>query len=212
MVEKIMQDNQMYLTEWMRYNPSLQEVLRLDGNFLCYKDQERLDISQIYLPEILYNEPFRNDLANPEEMNGYDFFQIIKIYSQTNEILEKEKKEALKYPVIQDMTILKDEQGVEFIVFADIYGKKYRYVTKEPHKILELYQNLKNEKGNITIKDLGSVIQYANQKRNERSYKPATAIKRDRKRKCKTARRIYSERDLLFEIYSSGNPRNCWRL
>ena len=164
MVEKIMQDNQMYLTEWMRYNPSLQEVLRLDGNFLCYKDQERLDISQIYLPEILYNEPFRNDLANPEEMNGYDFFQIIKIYSQTNEILEKEKKEALKYPVIQDMTILKDEQGVEFIVFADIYGKKYRYVTKEPHKILELYQNLKNEKGNITIKDLGSVIQYANQK------------------------------------------------
>ena len=97
-------------------------------------------------------------------MNGYDFFQIIKIYSQTNEILEKEKKEALKYPVIQDMTILKDEQGVEFIVFADIYGKKYRYVTKEPHKILELYQNLKNEKGNITIKDLGSVIQYANQK------------------------------------------------
>ena len=164
MVEKIMQDNQMYLTEWMRYNPSLQEVLRLDGNFLCYKDQERLDISQIYLPEILYNEPFRNDLANPEEMNGYDFFQIIKIYSQTNEILEKEKKEALKYPVIQDMTILKDEQGVEFIVFADIYGKKYRYVTKEPHKILELYQNLKNEKGNITLKDLGSVIQYANQK------------------------------------------------
>ena len=110
MVEKIMQDNQMYLTEWMRYNPSLQEVLRLDGNFLCYKDQERLDISQIYLPEILYNEPFRNDLANPEEMNGYDFFQIIKIYSQTNEILEKEKKEALKYPVIQDITILKDEQ------------------------------------------------------------------------------------------------------
>ena len=162
MTDKIMQDNQMYLTQWMRYNPSISEYNTLEGNFLVSKDGEKLDISKIYLPEILYNEAFRQDVSNALEMSGFDFFQIIKLYSQTNEILEKEQQEEAKYPAIQDMTISNDEKGTPFIVFSDIHGKKYRYVTKEPHKILELYQNLKNEKGNITIKDLGSVIQNAN--------------------------------------------------
>ena len=78
MTGKIMQDNQMYLTQWMRYNPSISEYNTLEGNFLVSKDGEKLDISKIYLPEILYNEAFRKDVSNALEMSGFDFFQIIK--------------------------------------------------------------------------------------------------------------------------------------
>ena len=77
MTDKIMQDNQMYLTQWMRYNPSISEYNTLEGNFLVSKDGEKLDISKIYLPEILYNEAFRQDVSNALEMSGFDFFQII---------------------------------------------------------------------------------------------------------------------------------------
>lgn len=162
MTDKIMQDNQMYLTQWMRYNPSISEYNTLEGNFLVSKDGEKLDISKIYLPEILYNEAFRQDVSNALEMSGFDFFQIIKLYSQTNEILEKERQEEAKYPAIQDMTISNDEKGTPFIVFSDIHGKKYRYDTSNPQQILELYQTLKQQKAKVTLKDLGSVIQNAN--------------------------------------------------
>lgn len=162
MTDKIMQDNQLYLTEWMRYNPSIAESNTLEGNFLCFKDGEKIDISRIYLPEILYNEAFRRDITNAEEMNGYDFFQIIKLYSQTNEVLEKEYQEQVKYPAIQDMAISKDEKGTLFIVFSDNQGKKYRYDTANPQQIMQLYQSLKQQKSTVTLKDLGSVIQNVN--------------------------------------------------
>ena len=162
MTNKIMQDNQMYLTEWMRYNPSISEYTTLEGNFLCSKEGEKLDISRLYLPEILYNEAFRQDVSNAEEMSGFDFFQIIKLYSQTNEILEKERLEDVKYPAIQNMEILKDEQGTPFIGFSDNHGKKYRYNTNQPQQILELYQSLKQKKEKVTLKDLGSVIESVN--------------------------------------------------
>lgn len=160
MIDKILQDNQMYLTEWMHYNPSISEYNSLEGNFLCSKNGEKLDISRVYLPEILYNESFREDVSNAEEMSGFDFFQIIKLYCQTNEILEKEQQEEEKYPTIQEMIILEEE--TPFIVFSDIHGKKYRYDTSNPQQILELYQTLKQQKGKVTLKDLGSVIQNVN--------------------------------------------------
>ena len=163
MTEKIMQDNLMYLTEWMRYNPAFQEDLKVEGNYLVYQNQDKVDISHFYLPEMLYNENFRNDVADPEEMNGHDLFQIIKMYCQVNEILTAEERERLNEVYIQNIEVMRDEKNTEFIVLIDNQNKKYRYDTKNPQKILDIYQTLKKQKDTISLKEFGSVIRNVGQ-------------------------------------------------
>lgn len=160
-----MQDNLLYLKEWMRYNPSLTEYLSVEGNLLhCKKNDstESIDISEFYLPEMLYNENFRNSIALETEISGIDLFEIIKLYCETQEILMKEQKELQKYPKIAAIRVLKDQNNQEFILIVDEYNKKYRYNTNKPEEIINIYNDLKMKKQAVTLKELGSVIEHAN--------------------------------------------------
>jgi len=162
MTENIMKDNLLYLEAWMNYNPRLKENLSIDKNILVYKNNEQteqIDISNFYLPEMLYNENFR--IKVQKELNAEDLFQIIKIYVQTEEILKEEQKEQKMSPKIKDL-IIKKEMEKEFIVFIDEFDKKYRYDTTNLEQVINFYNELKEKNGVVTLKEIGSVIQNGN--------------------------------------------------
>jgi len=80
-MNNIMNDNLLYLEAWMNYNPKLRENLTMDGTNLICKingNLESINIKNFYLPEMLYNEEFRIQVAN--ELEAEDLFEIIKIY------------------------------------------------------------------------------------------------------------------------------------
>jgi len=158
MTENIMKDNLMYLEAWMNYNPSLKENLRIDRNFLIYKEQEKIDISNFYLPDMLYNINFREKVAS--ELNSEDLFQIIKIYIQTNEITTQEEKEMTL--LVKEVLIKKDNLENEFVMLIDEKDKKYRYDTDSPEKVINYFNEMKKQKGQVTLKELGKVIQNGN--------------------------------------------------
>ena len=161
MTENIMKDNLLYLEAWMNYNPRLKEKLSMENNILVFHDEEqieKIDISSFYLPEMLYNENFREKVAT--ELESEDLFQIIKLYIQTQEIFEKEQHEMQVSPKVVDILIKVDPQSSqEFIVLIDENKRKYRYDTKSPEQVINYYNELKERKGIVTLKELGSVIQ-----------------------------------------------------
>jgi len=159
-MNNIMNDNLLYLEAWMNYNPKLRENLTMDGTNLICKingNLESINIKNFYLPEMLYNEEFRIQVAN--ELEAEDLFEIIKIYVQTKEILEKEQEELKKSPTITEITLRKDKENKEFIVLIDEENKRYRYDTTKPEQIINYYNELKEKKGIVSLKELGSVIQ-----------------------------------------------------
>jgi len=161
MTDKIMHDNTLYLKEWMRYNPSIANEIILDGQDICCTingNLERQNISQIYLPDMLYNEQLRANIPLEEEISGTNLFHIIKLYCQTAEILEQEKKELQSSPSIVDLRILKDQNNQEFIVLIDNNQRKYRFNTNQPEAVINLYNELKEKKEIVTLKEFGSVI------------------------------------------------------
>ena len=144
----------------MSYNPSFKDHLFIKDTKLIYKENEeeqQLDISKFYLPEMLYNENFRKQISEEHELTSKDLFDIIKLYVETEEILLKEQMELSLYPTILSVEY-RNKENQEFLVITDSQHKKYRYDTKEPEKIINLYTDLKNQKGNVTLKELGSVI------------------------------------------------------
>ena len=161
MTQSVMKDNIAYLNVWMNYNPAFKENLSIVGNELVWNDhskEESLDISHFYLPEMLYNENFRKQISETHELTGEDLFQIIKLYVQTEEIMEAEQKEYASSPIIENIH-MRSENGKEFLVITDNQNKKYRYDTKEPEKVINTFIDLKEEKGTVTLKEFGSVIQ-----------------------------------------------------
>lgn len=159
-MNKVLEDNILYLNEWMRYNPSLKESLKIENNKLLHNN-ESINLNEVYLPEMLYNETFRKDIPLEAEINGNDLFNIIKLYYQTNEILKKEEAETKDSPEVINIEI-KNDSNNEFLVFTDEHNKKYRFNTNTPEKIINIYNELKQTRRRITIKDLERVIKNAN--------------------------------------------------
>ena len=158
MDSRIMQDNIMYLTEWMKNNVEIANEITIDGTVLKYKDEEKLDIGNYYLPGILENKNLRKDIWDSEKINGYDLFHIIKVYCQTEDLLRQEQKEYLKYPKIKDIKKEIDENGTIFIAIIDEYDKKYRFDTANIEETIKAYDTLKSVKENVTLEDFGRVL------------------------------------------------------
>ena len=140
----------------MRLNPALQNGLSIEGNLLIYDDnqiKDQVDISNFYIPEMLYNEPFRDELLTT--LSAYDLFLIIKVYCQTKEV---KNSLIINENTISNLKILKDNNNKEFLLFETYGGKKYRFDTTEPEKIINIYNDaIKNNK-NITINEFGRLI------------------------------------------------------
>lgn len=166
MTENIMRDNLLYLEAWMSYNPKLKENLSIEQNNLVYKEndyKEQINIGNFYLPNMLYNETFRNKISLQKGLTSKDLFKIIKLYIQTEEITEKEQLELQMSPKIKEIKRMLDENNEkEFIVIIDENNTKYRFDTLYPEKIIEEYLILNSLKGYVTLKELGSMIQYGN--------------------------------------------------
>ena len=154
----IFEENLTYLNHWMNINPKLKENLTIEGSLLSFQkdnQKESVSLTEFYLPEMLYNERFREDITS--ELTSYDLVQIIKMYIKTFEIRNKKQKELQMYPKIKDLKILKDKNGISFIAITDEHDKKYRYDTEHKEQILNLYNQLKMKNGYVTLKDLGGI-------------------------------------------------------
>lgn len=159
-MENIMRENTLYLNTWLDYNPSLKENLSLIGNELIYKEnniENKIDISNFYLPEMLYNESFRQKISQENELTALDLFEIIECYVKTNEILEARQKELANSPTIEEIKVV-NKNNEEFIAIIDNEQHKYRFDTKEPERMINIYNELKEKKQKVTLKEFGSVI------------------------------------------------------
>ena len=155
-MNKVLEDNILYLNEWMRYNPSLKETLKIENNKLLHND-ESIDLTDIYLPEMLYNEQFRKDIPLETELNGDDLFNIIKVYHYLEEVKRKEEQQSVSSPEIINIEI-KTIDNKECIIFIDENNKKYRFDTPTPEKVINMYNDLKQSRQRVSLNDIGRVI------------------------------------------------------
>lgn len=150
---QIMNDNLMYLNEWQKYNDALKEKLQIVGpNLVCDIEgkMESVDISNYYLPDILYNPDLREDLSDASKINAEDLFHIIKV----NILAEEFEAENFKTGkiVITKFTMPKDEWDNEIIIFEDNQGHKYR-LTKNIPEVKAVYLKLAFQKEPVDLEE-----------------------------------------------------------
>ncbi len=83
--------NAAYVASWKKKNPKLQEI-ETDGHYLFYK-KNRLDISEIYMQDILKNP---NIFYSMDTMSSELLYKIIKVHIQSILIKEKQLKEKVR--------------------------------------------------------------------------------------------------------------------
>ncbi len=157
MTNNIINDNILYLKEWYSLNPSLINKLYIEDNYLVLKENEtssKLDISNFYLPEMLYNENFRNKLIS--QYTPSDIFNIATVYVEAKEALNISN--VLDSPKITSLEIQKDEENKEFLLITTEDNKKYRFDTTNQEKMINIYNEEKNKKGYVTINEFGGLI------------------------------------------------------
>ena len=87
----ILHINAAYVASWKKVNPKLYD-LNTDGRYLYYKD-EKIDISEIYMQDILSNP---NLFYSIDNIDSKDLFNIIMIHVNAIKIKEKELKEKVR--------------------------------------------------------------------------------------------------------------------
>lgn len=85
------QINAAYVASWKQVNPKLLN-LKTDGHYLYYRD-EKLDISNIYMQDVLNNPNLFYSMDTIEEQ---DLFNIIKIHVNAIKIKEEELKNKVR--------------------------------------------------------------------------------------------------------------------
>ncbi len=161
MTENILKDNILYLQSWMKQNPHLQQYLKLEEKNLVYEDEKErksIPIDKFYFPQMLYNETFRNKVTYDSTFSSKELFEIISLYVKAEEILAKDQLELQKNPTLLSLAIKNDGQK-EFLVMIDSNHKKYRYDTNEPENVINIYNEIKNQQGFVTIRDLEKELQ-----------------------------------------------------
>ena len=161
MKDKILNENQLYLQEWKKYNPQFIDQLFIEGDdLICKIDNkvEKEDVHDFYFPNILYNALLRESLGS-QELSAYDLFWIIRISHQTEKMKMKRQQKLSTYPKISQVFIQKDQEK-PFLVIIDELGHKYRYDTMYPEKVLQIYGLLKAEQKDVTLEDLGKEINH----------------------------------------------------
>lgn len=85
------QINAAYVASWKQVNPKLCNI-KIDGKYLYYLN-EKLNISNIYMQDILSNPNLYYSIDTIEEK---DLFNIIKIHVNAIELKEKELEEKVR--------------------------------------------------------------------------------------------------------------------
>ena len=166
MTEKIMQDNFLYLQEWKKYNPQLQDALFIEEGCLICKiagKLEKVDIHDFYLPDILYNEDLRKDVSNT--LAAEDLFRIIRVYATSQKFRKEQQQELLSAPAILHIWT---QQNVLYM--EDDLGRKYKYTTPHPEKVLQIYGILKAQKKQVTVDDLTKELKNKKKRSSSKDY------------------------------------------
>lgn len=152
MNENILRENIMYLRQWTNINPAF-NALTVEDKFLVYKTAdkvEKVDISNFYFPEMLYNETFRRKLE--KEYTAENLFRIIEVYCQAKEATKNEEK-----PYITYLEVIEKNQK-PFILIHSSDDKKYRFDTDDINKMKAIYEQLLQEKLKVTLEEFGEAI------------------------------------------------------
>ena len=152
MNDNILRENIMYLRQWTNINPAF-NALSVEDKFLVYKTadkEEKVDISNFYFPEMLYNETFRRKLE--KEYTAENLFRIIEVYCQAKEATKNEEKVYINYLEVLE----KDQQP--FILIHTSDDKKYRFDTNDINRMKMIYEQLQQTKLKVTLEEFGEAI------------------------------------------------------
>ena len=144
----------MYLRQWTNINPAF-NALSVEDKFLVYKTadkEEKVDISNFYFPEMLYNETFRRKLE--KDYNAENLFRIVEVYCKAKEATKKEEN---NIPYISNLEMLEENQK-PFLLIHTTDNKKYRFDTDDINKMINIYEQLKQTKINVTLQEFGEAI------------------------------------------------------
>ena len=150
-----MNDNIIYLNEWMRYNESFRENLQIVGPDLVCRIKgniESINISDYYLPNILYNTNLREALKNTNQLTAEDLFRIIRV-NVLAEVLANPPSNSFHDLYITNMDLRNDEQGTPFISFTDNYGHKFK-ISQNLEQVLSMFQRLQEQDGQVRFSKL----------------------------------------------------------
>ena len=154
MNENILRDNIMYLRQWANINPAL-NALTIEGNDLVLRQnglEEKQDVSNFYFPDMLYNETFRRKLE--KDYNSENLFRIVEVYCKAKEATKKEEN---SIPYISNLEMLEENQQ-PFLLIHTTDNKKYRFDTNDINKMINIYEQLKQTKINVTLEEFGEAI------------------------------------------------------
>ena len=148
---QMMDNNMMYFNEWVKHNESWRGKLQIIGNNLVYQvngNQDAIDISNYYLPQILENPLLREQIQMKNHLQAEDIFRVIRV----NVLASEEGNVVDEQAYIADVVMEQDDMEQYFLVVEDNLGHKFK-ITQNIELVLQTYQKLRNKNTNISLKD-----------------------------------------------------------
>lgn len=148
---QMMDNNMMYFNDWVKHNESWRGKLQIIGNNLVYQgngNQDAIDISNYYLPQILENPLLREQIQMKNHLQAEDIFRVIRV----NVLASEEGNVVDEQAYIADVVMEQDDMEQYFLVVEDNLGHKFK-ITQNIELVLQTYQKLRNKNTNISLKD-----------------------------------------------------------
>jgi len=138
---QIMNDNILYLNEWIKYNDSFRKLQIVGPDLVCNLNgrNESIDISDYYLPNILYNPLLREKIQTPNGITAEDLFRIIRVNVLAESFPINKSNQNDLY--ITKLELRKNSEGTDFLYFEDNYGHKFK-LTQNIQGVLRIYQQM----------------------------------------------------------------------
>lgn len=161
---EMLENNRSILNNLYQQSPSSVSELKLEGNYLVYKN-DMVDISEFNLAELVYGDSqFSGSL---DTLNSEDVFKIIRLHALTmgngqmktvGEAKSEKKIEIIKEenPLMRNISIVSRPNGVgidEFINIVDSKGENHLYKNETEVNIFDIYDRLKAIKGDNVSPD-----------------------------------------------------------
>ena len=148
---QMMNNNMMYFNEWVKHNESWRGKLQIIGNNLVYQgngNQDAIDISNYYLPQILENPLLREQIQMKNHLQAEYIFRVIRV----NVLASEEGNVVDEQAYIADVVMEQDDMEQYFLVVEDNLGHKFK-ITQNIELVLQTYQKLRNKNTNISLED-----------------------------------------------------------
>lgn len=148
----VLNDNLLYLSAWFEHNEALKKNLQVIGSELIWNHdhiREAVSLQNFYLPTLLYNLKFREDIQN-SSMTSEDLFRIIRVHVLAEDVSLKSSEQ----PDVVITSFMKqhDELGNTFILFQDSLGHRFK-MKQRVEEVETIYQKILQEKGIVKFQE-----------------------------------------------------------